>query len=310
MRRLLTAALLAVSLAAHAGQTCEDQPLTTRQVELGLTLAQQTAEQLDASGAQVVLLARAGQDLSAYRLQWSHFGIAYRVPPGPGCAQPAPQGGQATRERPFVCLSDEATGAWRVLHKLNDCGTADAAIYRQGLGDFFLDRPHRYEAAYVVPEPALQQQLLAALAQPTTAVALHEPHYSMVAYAWGQTYQQSNQWALETLALAAAPQPVPDRRAAQAWLRAQGYHPTDLRINTAKRLGARLTRANIAFDDHPTARRFAGHIETVTVDSVFDWLTRSGRASAPVRVVLQAVSPAPRSPAAMQNPATPTARPS
>lgn len=265
MRRFAIALGLVVSLAAHAGQTCEDQPLTTRQVEQGLTLAQQTAEQLDASGAQVVLLARAGQDLSAYRLQWSHLGIAYR---------------------------DETAGAWRVLHKLNDCGTADAAIYRQGLGDFFLDRPHRYEAAFVVPEPALQQQLLAALAQPTTAVALHEPHYSMVAYAWGQTYQQSNQWALETLALAAVPQ-VPDRRAAQAWLRAQGYRPTDLHLSTATRLGARLTRANIAFDDHPTARRFAGHIETVTVDSVFDWLTRSGRASAPVRVVLQAVSPAP-----------------
>ncbi len=278
MRRVLAAALLAATLTAHAGRPCEEAPQSTAQVEQGLELALRTAQALDASGARVVLLARAGQDLSRYGLQWSHFGLVYR---------------------------DEAAGAWRVLHKLNDCGTANAAIYRQGLGEFFLDRPHRYEAAFVVPEPALQQQLLAALAQPTTTLALHEPRYSMVAYAWGQTYQRSNQWALETLALAAAPQPVPDRRAAQAWLRAQGYRPSDLHLSTATRLGARLTRANIAFDDHPTARRFAGHIETVTADSVFDWLTRSGRARAPVRVP----SPSPPSPAAMQNPATPTAPP-
>jgi hypothetical protein len=34
------------------------------------------------------------------------------------------------------------------------------------------------------------------------------------------------------------------------------------------RLGARMTRANIAFDDQPFDRRMAGHIDTVTVESV------------------------------------------
>ncbi len=37
-----------------------------------------------------------------------------------------------------------------------------------------------------------------------------------------------------------------------------------------------MTSANIAFDDHPNDKRFADRIETVTVDSVFDWLQRSG----------------------------------
>ncbi|WP_163612345.1 DUF2145 domain-containing protein, partial [Klebsiella pneumoniae] len=88
---------------------------------------------------------------------------------------------------------------------------------------------------------------------------------SMVSFAFGTTYQQSNQWALETLASAAAPA-VQSRRDAQAWLRNQGYTPTDLHLSTLTRLGGRLTQANIAFDDHPSARRFSGHIDTVTVD--------------------------------------------
>ena len=105
----------------------------------------------------------------------------------------------------------------------------------------------------------------------------------MVAYPWAQTYQQSNQWALETLALAQDPAAA-TRERAQAWLRLQGYEPTTLRISAIKRLGGRLTAANIAFDDHPNDKRFSDRIETVTVDSVFGWLNRSGFGG-PVQVI-------------------------
>ena len=33
--------------------------------------------------------------------------------------------------------------------------------------------------------------------------------------------------------------------------------------------------AHIAFDDHPDSLRFSGRIETVTVDSAFEWLQQS-----------------------------------
>ena len=49
-------------------------------------------------------------------------------------------------------------------------------------------------------------------------------------------------------------------------------------------LGARLTAANVAFDDHPNDKRFSDRIETVTVDSVFAWLNRSGLGG-PVQVI-------------------------
>ncbi|MFG6414343.1 DUF2145 domain-containing protein [Roseateles sp. DC23W] len=255
MRLTLAIAALALATAAHAGRPCEETPQTTRQIEQGLNLAQATAKRLDASGAQVLILARAGQDLSKYGLRWSHLGFVYKD----------------TTQQPAV---------WRVMHKLNQCGTDHAALFRQGLGEFFLDNPHRYEAAFVALKPELQQALLPLLADNTHVQHLNERRYSMVAYAFGTTYQQSNQWVLETLAAAAAPGIV-SRRAAHDWLRAQGYQPTDLRLSAMTRLGGRLTQANIAFDDHPTARRMTRHIDTVTVDSMFAWLPRAGLSEPP-----------------------------
>jgi hypothetical protein len=50
------------------------------------------------------------------------------------------------------------------------------------------------------------------------------------------------------------------------------------------RLGARVSSAHISFDDHPFGRRMAGQIDTVTVDSVFSWMERSGLGNAPLRL--------------------------
>jgi hypothetical protein len=219
-----------------------------------MALAQATAQRLDASAAQVVVLARAGQDLSRYGLQYSHLGFAYRD-----------------------------GSAWRVVHKLNHCGTAAAQLYRQGLGEFFLDRPHRYDAAFVVLKPELQQRLLPLLRDNQRIAQWHSVPYNMVAYPWAQKYQQSNQWALETLAGAIDPG-ASTRDEAQAVLRRLHYQPTSLHLGAMTRLGARMTAANIAFDDHPNAQRFSDRIDTVTVDSVFAWLRGSGLGEAPVTV--------------------------
>jgi hypothetical protein len=173
--------------------------------------------------------------------------------------------------------------AWRVLHKLNACGTASADIWRQGLGEFFLDDLWRYEAAWVVPTPDVQRQLLALMADDARALRLHQRPYSIVSYAWGRRYQQSNQWVVETLAMAVEPAAI-SRERAQAWLRLRGYEPTTLHLGPLTRLGGRLSAANVAFDDHPDARRFSDRIDTVTVDSVFAWLERSGLGGAPVRL--------------------------
>ncbi|MBB1603924.1 DUF2145 domain-containing protein [Variovorax sp. UMC13] len=244
---------------AHAGRSCEQARPTPENVMQGMQLAERTSQALDASGARVVLLARAGQDLTRYGLQWSHMGLAYKTEAGP----------------------------WRVAHKLNQCGTAVAGVYRQGLGEFFLDDPWRYRAAWSVPTPAVQAQLLALLEAPSDSlVRLHTPAYSIVSYAWAQKYQQSNQWALETLAAAMEPGTIRTRAQAQAWLQFKGYEPGVLQLGPLTRLGGRVSKANVAFDDHPNDKRFSDRIETITADSVFVWLQRSGLGAAPVTLAL------------------------
>lgn len=259
---LAAAALLAIAgLAhaglAHAGQQCEDQPLTAEDMTKGMTLAHRTQEALDASGAEVVLLARAGQDLSEYGLRWSHLGLAYKTK--------LPDGGST----------------WRVVHKLNHCGTAGADIYRQGLGEFFLDRPYRYEGAFAVLSPQMQKALLPLLSNDSRAVAMHHPRYNMLAYPWALDYQQSNQFVTETLAAAAAPGEVFGRLQAQQWLQRNSYEPTNLHLSAAQRLGARVSMANVAFDDHPTLSRATRNIRTTTADSVFAWAARRNLTAAP-----------------------------
>ena len=200
--RVLLAALAAIIFAgaALAGQNCEPRRPSLDSIRRDLALAASVAEQLDAmarrDGTRVVLIARAGQDLSQYGLRYSHLGIAYRD---------------------------------------------DAALDGRG--------------------------------------------------AWRVPYQQSNQWAIETLALL-ADSAVISRAVARDWLRAHDYRPTTLQISSLTRLGARVSSTHIAFDDHPFGRRMAGQIDTVTVDSVFAWIERSGLGAAPLRLRTQpAVAP-------------------
>ena len=242
---LAAALLIAATLPALAGRTCEAKAPTAISVQRAMELAERTAQALDASGAEVVVIGRAGQDLSRWQLRWSHLGLAYRD-----------------------------GSVWRVVHKLNQCGTAQAALYRQGLAEFFLDDPFEYRAAVAVLAPEVQARLRPLLADNAWIARLHSPAYNMVAYPWSQTYQQSNQWLIETIALAQEPR-ADTRERAQAWLKVQGYEPTTLRIGTMERLGARISAANVSFDDHPNDKRFGGRIETVTADSVFAWLERS-----------------------------------
>ncbi len=249
-----TAIIASVASLAHAGRSCEPQAPSAVSVQRAMLLAEHTAKALDDSGAQVVVLGRSGQDLSKYGLRYSHLGLAYRD-----------------------------GKVWRVAHKLNQCGSAQASLYRQGLGEFFLDDLFDYQAAIVVLTPTVQAKLLPALRDNRALTQLHTPAYNMVAYPWSQTYQQSNQWAIETLAMTQDPNAT-TRERAQAWLKLQGYEPTTLKLGPLTRLGARATSANVAFDDHPNEKRFSDRIETVTVDSVFTWLNRSGLGSA-VQVV-------------------------
>jgi hypothetical protein len=258
IRIALAMLLTAVALHAQAGRSCDaPKPPAPQMITQGMNLAEKTWRALEAehakSGTKVVVLARAGQDLSKYGLRYSHLGFAYKAP----------------------------DGRWLVAHKLNTCGTAEASLYRQGLGEFFLDDLFRFEAAWVIPTKEIQDKLHIALLSEARLQAMHIKPYSMVSYVWGTKYQQSNQWAIETLAAAMEPS-IRTRDQAQAWLQFKDYQPTVLNIPPLTRLGGRITQANIEFDDHPAKKRFTDRIESVTVDSVFEWMPRAALGAAPV----------------------------
>lgn len=238
---LVFLALALILRPALAGSNCDDRPLAPAQVLQAMALAQRSAQALDASGAQVALIARAGQDLSGYGLRYSHMAYAWR---------------------------DAPQGRWSVVHELNACGTARSGLFVEGLGNFFLDDMFIYESEIVIPG-AEAQAALARLLASNTPRRLHTPAYNMVSYAFSTRYQNSNQWVLETYAAASAPAGgIETREEAQAWLRGAPFRPITVHIPMLTRLGGRMTKANVAFDDHPLDRRMAGKIDTVTVDAV------------------------------------------
>lgn len=243
-RRSALALLVALAPAVQAGQSCAgryDAITYTR----AFALAQLARAELDKTDARVVLLARIGQDLSDYGLTWSHAGFAVR---------------------------DHPRGRWTVVHELNECGTARSAIHAQGLANFYGDDLFAYHsAAYRLP-PALETRLLPVL---TTEAALltHGADYRLTAYPFSSKYQNSNGWIIETLAVAMAPEgTVVSRDTAQRWLRSAGYTPTTLDIGWVKRLGGRMLKDTVSFDDHPPELRWQGRIQVATVDSIFSFL--------------------------------------
>ncbi|MEO6917877.1 MAG: DUF2145 domain-containing protein [Collimonas sp.] len=250
LRRISCFLMLAIALhgVARAGQTCSDAPPRPDSVRMAFSSANDLSAALDKAQPQVALVARVGQDLSKYGLRYSHIA--------------------------FV-LKDPASGQWRTMHLLNACGTADSAIWKEGLANFFLDDLFSYESLLIIPSPEAQRKILVNLADPSKYLELFTPHYNMLAYPFATRYENSNQWVLELLTKMYADNiEIDSREKAQQWLKLMGYEPTTLNLGPMTRLGGRMFRANVAFDDHPNERRFADKIDIVTVVSMTQFLKK------------------------------------
>ncbi len=244
---LLALHFAAVAPAVHAGTACDETASSPETAQKSLALAKKAFESLDSSGGKVAIIARIGQDLSKYGLHFSHLGFVVKNHPD---------------------------GTWSVVHMLNQCGTDRSDIYVQGLGNFFSDGLVSYESA-ILTLPAEAQDRLERFLTSARVKRFYEPKYSVVAYPFATKYQNSNQWALETLASALAPEgDVTSRTEAQQWLKDAGYEPSVLNIGTMTRLGGRMFKANVAFDDHPGELRWNGKITVVSVESVFNFVRK------------------------------------
>ncbi len=254
VHRILLASLLSLlaSTLATAGTACSDATPQPESIQKAFQAAYKIHQKLESNRPQVALIARVGQDLSKYGIRYSHIA--------------------------FV-IKDKSSAQWRTIHLLNACNSKNSALWKEGLANFFLDDLHSYDALLITPSPALQNKLQALVRSDSAIKAMHHSDYSMVAYPFSEQYQNSNQWVLELLAQAMAQQnnfatPITNRAQAQQWLQLTQYTPTTMKIGTMTRLGARMFKANVAFDDHPNERRFADLIDTVTVESVAAYIRR------------------------------------
>lgn len=269
----LVISTLGVAIAAqpaHAGRKCELTEQSVNAMVNGVRLASKTKEALEKANLQAGIIARVGQDLSEYGQFYSHIGFVYRDGKNP--------------QKPI----------WRVVHKLNHCGSNRADLFRQGLVEFFTDTPHKLATAVLPFTPAVAQQVISTLTDTRRVAMMHEPRYNLVAYPWSVKYQQSNQWVTETLAMSIESQ-IRQRRQAQQWLSFKGYEPGILRISSFQQFGAKLTKSNVRFDDHPSENRLSQKIHTTTADSVMQWSRQIGITQPPILIEVKPTAPLSRS---------------
>jgi hypothetical protein len=248
VKALLIATLVGLTaLPALAGQPCLEKPATPELAARSSALAAKVREHLEGSKLSMALVARIGMDMSEYGLRYTHLGVAWR---------------------------DHPRGKWYTFHLLNKCGTGQSELVEQALEDFFQVQLHAFEALVVAPSFPLQVKLQRAFFGPA-ASALHEREYNMIAHPYSTKYQNSNQWALEVIAsVLAPPGAVATRAQAQAWLKENGFAPSEIPISGRRRAAAAVFSAHVRFSDHTEDEMYNRRYHVVSVESVMNFLER------------------------------------
>lgn len=232
------------ALAGASFGLCEQAQATDlAQQDARLRLAALLRQQLEASGAEVVLVARSGVDLGRFGLRYSHAGLALRASPNT---------------------------AWSVRQLYYACQEGRPRLFDQGLAGFVLAadaQPVVHVSLLLMPAADAAAVAAAALHKPT-ALALLAPRYSANAHAFNTLYQNCNQWVAELLAAAWGDLgPEPDRAAAQQWLQVQGYVPHRFQVHPLLALLARAVPL-LHHDDHPADAATAGVFDVSLPDTL------------------------------------------
>ncbi|MEM9302634.1 MAG: DUF2145 domain-containing protein [Pseudomonadota bacterium] len=245
LRRRWLPLLLALALTGPAwpGGPCQESPLPPAEVARAAAVAHAAFEHLEASGADLAIIARSGSDLRRHGLRYSHGGLVMR---------------------------EHERGPWTVVHLLNHCASSRSELFEEGLVNFFAAGLFALDAVILVPEATLQQGLLG-LVRNGAVDRLHDPRYNRIAHPMSARFQNSNQWLLESIAIALA-DGTATRRSAQQYLAAAGYEGDRIRIGRFQRVVGGLTRDNLNFGDHPLGARIEGRYQVVTVRSLRTFL--------------------------------------
>ncbi len=219
-----------------------------------LRFAAVVREHLEASGAEVALVSRAGLSLGRFGMRYSHAGFSLRSP------------------------ADPATPAWAVRQLYYDCEPGRPRLFDQGLSAFVLgaEQPEAGWLSVLLLPPQAAAALARAVADDRLALRMLHPRYSANAHAWALQFQNCNQWVAEMLAAAwggdavrgptapdedapaptPAPAPAPTadlalRQRAQHWLAAEGYVPAVFELRSPLLQLAGLFVPWIHQQDHP-----------------------------------------------------------
>ncbi len=226
----------ALSAPAQAGGPAfcgRSQPLTAPEQARLLQFTGVVRAALAGTAAPVVLISRAGLDLSRFGTRYSHAALAWR----------------------------DEQGAWQARQLYYACDEGRPRLYDQGLAGFVMgvDDPSQGYVSLVPLTGETAAQVRAALLDTPRALRLLSARYSANAYAFGQDYQNCNQWVAEMLATAWGDLPDGDdlRARAQQWLRTAGYAPAPVPVDSHWLMFAAGFVPLIHLRDHPEEDRYA-----------------------------------------------------
>ena len=237
MKRRSGAALLALLLvgglaraSSFAGFCDAASPVDPTTLDRELRFAARVQQLLDASDADIALVARAGLKLDLIGQRYSHAAIAQR---------------------------DAPLGPWAVRQLYFACDAKRSRLFDQGLAGFIAGAradSERLRVSIVLVPGAAGRALAAATRDDTRGLSVLAPAYSANAYAFSTRFENCNQWVAELMAVAWGD--ARDRDAAQAWLRAEHYEP--IAVHAGLLMFAGWFSPWIHDADHPQANLAAG----------------------------------------------------
>lgn len=184
--------------------------------------------ELERSGQTLALVARSGLALQRFDHRYSHAGVSLKASPNT---------------------------PWSVRQLYYACDEQRPRIFDQGMSGFVLganDPAEGYISIVLLPaEDALALERTAL--DESQALELLGATYSANAYAFGQRYQNCNQWLAELMASAwGALLPNDDARGqAQEWLQAEGYAPSTFDLGWRPLVWLAGLLPWLHTDDHP-----------------------------------------------------------
>lgn len=271
---IAVALMLAGGAVAECGETIMGPEGHHKAAQLG----KKTLDYLEASGAKVALLARAGSDAPRQRFvekiglwDYTHAGLAYR---------------------------DHPAGRWTLVHLINVCAE-ESGVFADSLMQFYLDDPFEYRAAVAIPSPALQDALETVVLRRGGGEFRDGSIYSSISYPFSLDRQNSNEYALDTMAAALAHmegRDVSDRRTAKEYFltspHRDAFVPEVLKTGMLESLGAYLGLGpdNATLSDHTPAELASRRFEFVSAGALVQFMENLGMLEATAEISLADVS--------------------